>query len=105
MELKKKNGATNAKLAEFFNMDDATFGRWLDDPKRYRNEDFLTMLCLYFKLPDWLSSLVFKRAHFQLDEEDKRHRALLHILRVQSEEGVEAANAYLAKYNLPLLSI
>lgn len=105
VELKKKNGATNAKLAEFFNMDDATFGRWLDDPKRYRNEDFLTMLCLYFKLPDWLSSLVFKRAHFQLDEEDKRHRALLHILRVQSEEGVEAANAYLAKYNLPPLSI
>ena len=62
------------------------------------------MLCLYFKLPDWISRMVFKRAHFQMDEEDKRHQALLHILRVQSNDGVEAANEYLKKSHLAPLS-
>ncbi|MBQ9263572.1 MAG: hypothetical protein IJ189_05095 [Clostridia bacterium] len=37
------------------NMDDSTFARSLEDPKKYMNEDYLTMLCLYFKLPDWMT--------------------------------------------------
>ena len=53
-------GATDyLDLAEYFNMDDSTFKRVIDDPKKYRNEDFLTLICLFFKLPDWLSRLVF----------------------------------------------
>ena len=103
--LKKQNKVSNAKLAEFLNMDDSTFARSLEDPKKYMNEDYLTILCLYFKLPDWISRLVFKRAHFQLDEEDKRHQALLHILRVQSNDGVEAANEYLSRNHLTSLTI
>jgi hypothetical protein len=103
-QLKKQNKTSNAKMAEFLNMDDSTFARSLDDPKKYMNEDYLTVLCLYFKLPDWISRMVFKRAHFQMDEEDKRHQALLHILRVQSNDGVEAANEYLKKNHLAPLS-
>ena len=43
-------------------------------------------------------------AAFQMDEEDKRHQALLHILRVQSNDGVEVANEYLKKNHLAPLS-
>ncbi|MBQ9685998.1 MAG: hypothetical protein IJV41_05520 [Oscillospiraceae bacterium] len=96
-QLQKKNKCSNATLAADLKMDDSTFARALDNPRQYRNEDFLTILCLYFKLPDWISRLLFKRAHFQLDEDDKRHRAILHILRSQSNDGIEAANAYLKK--------
>ena len=60
-QLKKKNKVSNAKLAEIWNMDDSTFARILDDPRRYRNEDFLTLLCLCFKTPDWISRLLFRR--------------------------------------------
>ena len=99
-QLKKKNKVSNAKLAEIWNMDDSTFARILDDPRRYRNEDFLTLLCLCFKTPDWISRLLFRRARFQLDDEDRRHRAIHHILRVQSGDGIEAANTYLKSHGL-----
>ena len=98
--LKKKNRISNARLAEIWNMNDSTFARILDDPKRYRNEDFLTLLCLCFKTPDWISRLLFKRARFQLDDEDRRQRAIQHILRVQSNDGIEAANTYLKSHGL-----
>ena len=103
--LKKKNGVNNSDVAVYMHMDDSTFARSLEDSRRYMNADFLTMLCLFFKLPDWISRLVFKRACFQLDEEIKRHQAILHILRVQSNDGLEAANAYLTRNNLAELKI
>ena len=81
-------------------MDDSTFARVLDDPKRYRNEDFLTLLGLCFRTPDWISRLLFKRSSFQMDDEDKRQRAIQHILRVQSNDGIEAANTYLTSHGL-----
>jgi transcriptional regulator with XRE-family HTH domain len=93
------------KMAELISMDRKTMTRWLEDSRKYRNEDFLTILCLIFKLPDWLSMVLFKRAHFMLDEEDKRHEAILHILRVQTEDGIEAANEYLCKNHLSPLTV
>lgn len=103
--LLKKNKISIERLSEILLMDRVTLSRWLDEPKRYRNEDFLTLLSLIFKLPDWISALLFKRAHYQLDEDDKRHCAIQHILRVQSEDGIEAANEYLTKNNLAPLSV
>ena len=103
--LRKKNGLTLADLAEILNMDDRTLSRWLNDPKKYRNEDFLTMIAIAFKLPDWISRLLFKRAHVQLDEDDRRHQAIEHILRVQSADGIEKANEYLQRNHLATLNI
>lgn len=103
--LKKQNKVNNPMLAEYLNMDDSTFARSLSDPRCYMNADYLTLLCLYFKLPDWLSRLVFKRANVQLDEDVRRNQALLHILRVQSNDGVDAANEFLARSNLVQLKI
>ncbi len=98
--LRKRKNLSYEKLADIMFMDNSTISRWMQDAKYYRNEDFLVALCLALDLPDWISRLVFKRAGVQLDEDDKRHRALLHILRVQSAEGIRAANEYLDRLNL-----
>ena len=104
-ELRKPENVSIAKLAECLNMDDRTLSRWLEDPSKYRNEDFLTMVCLTLKLPDWLSKALFRRAGMMLDEEDRRHNALLHILRVQSCEGIDEANKTLKRYNMSPLTL
>lgn len=44
--------------------------------------------------------MLFKRAHIQLDEDDRRHQVLQHILRDQSIDGLNAANDYLKEKNL-----
>ena len=103
--LRKKKGITLEALAERLNMEYRTLLRWLDDPKKIQNEDFITLLCLIFELPDWISRLLFKRAHIQLDEDNRRHQALEHILRVMSADGIDKANDYLAANHLPTLSI
>lgn len=103
--LRKKRKLSAAKMAEALELDEHTFSRWMKNPKHYRDEDLLTMICLILNLPDWISVLVFKRAGVSLDEDDKRQRALLHILRVQSADGIEAANAYLRSNNLAALNL
>ena len=103
--LRRRNEITLEMLAEDLNMDYRTLGRWLSDPAKYRNEDFLTCLSLVFSLPDWLSRLLFKRAHIQLDEDDRRHQAIEHILRVQSADGIDKANEYLIANHFSPLTI
>jgi len=104
-KLREINGITLENMVEMLSMDRRTFGRWLNDSRRYRNEDFITLLCIIFKLPDWISMMLFKRAHFMLEEDDRRHAAILHILRVQTENGIEAANEYLCRNHLSPLSV
>lgn len=104
-QLRKRKGLSQNSLSEQLSMDKATLLRWLDDPTKYRNEDFLTTLALVLGLPDWLSRLLFKRAGFQLDDDNRRHQALAYILRVQSADGIEAANDFLKRNNQHPLSI
>ena len=104
-KLRVMNDMSLENMCEMLSMDRRTLNRWLEESRRYRNEDFLAILCLIFKLPDWLSMMLFKRANFLLDEEDKRHDAILHILRVQTENGIDAANEYLCKNHLKPLSL
>ena len=104
-QLRKRKGLSQSRLSEQLSMDKATLLRWLDDPTKYRNEDFLTTLALVLGLPDWLSRLLFKRAGFQLDDDNRRHQALAYILRVQSADGIEAANDFLKRNNQHPLSI
>ena len=103
-QLRNRKGLSLSSLSEQLNMDKATLLRRLDDPKKYRNEDFLTVLSLLFGLPDWLSRLLFKRAGLQLDDDNRRHQALAYILRVQSADGIEAANDFLKRNNQDPLS-
>ena len=103
--LLKKNNISIERLAEMLTMDRVTLSRWLSEPRRYRNEDFLTILSLILKLPDWLSDLLFRRAHFQLDEDDRRQGAILEILRAMSADGIEAANDFLQTRELAPLTV
>lgn len=103
--LKSQNaGTTYAKMAEYLHMDDSTFQRALTDPRKYKNEDFIMALCLYFKLPDWISELLFKRAHVMLDPDDERHAAMLEILRARSCDGMDAAQEFLRECGVDLLN-
>ena len=104
-QLRKANGCSMEQLARLLNMDRRTLCRWLIDPGMYRNEDFLTMLALALSLPDWISRMLFKRAHVQLDEDNRRHQALAHILRVQSADGIAEANTFLVANHLSPLAL
>ena len=92
-------------LAEKLGMNQVTLKRWIESPMKYRNEDFLTAVSLVLKLPDWISRLLFKRASVRLDEDNMRHMALDYILRVQSCDGIKAANEYLANHGLDPLAV
>ena len=104
-QLRKKNHLSLYELADSFHMERKMMGRWLDNPSKYRNEDFLTLLALILELPDWISRLLFRRANFQFDDDDRRHQALKQILTIQSTDGVEKANEFLMQNHLRPLSV
>ena len=104
-QLRKKKKITMEKLAEDLETTVMTLSRWLAEPDKYATLDFVVTLCLILQLPDWISMMLFKRAHIQLDEDDRRHQAIQHILRVQSNDGVKAANQYLKEKNLEILRL
>lgn len=97
-QLLKFNKISLSKMAEDFDMSDDTLKRRLQNPRDYKDVDFLTEICLYFKLPDWHSRLIFKRAKVQLDEDNKRDKIIQDILRGRSCDGIDAANEILQKY-------
>ena len=96
----QKGESTNEAIAEYMHMATRTFSDAVGNPAFYRNPDFILALCLYFKLPDWLGLLLFRRAGVMLDEDNPRHAAFMHILRAQSCDGLDAANAYLQSQNI-----
>ena len=102
--LRVSNGISMKDMADKLGMNPITLKRWLESPVRYRNEDFLTAVCLVLKLPDWISRLLFKRASVSLDEDDRRHMALDYILRAQSCDGIKAANEYLNRHDFKILT-
>ena len=104
-QLRKRKKITYDMMAEYIELDKTTLLRWVEDPRYYRNKDFLTLICLILELPDWISRLVFRRAGVMLDEDDRRDRALQYILRAQSGEGKEKANVYLNRMNLAVLAV
>ena len=100
----QKGESTNEAIAEYMHMAPRTFTDALSNPAMHMNPDFVLALCLYFKLPDWLSSLLFRRAGAMLDEDNPRHAAFMHILRAQSCDGIDAADEYLKSQGLDPLN-
>ena len=99
-QLRKKKKISLEKLAEILQVSDKTLSRWLEEPEKHGGVDLVAALALALQLPDWITAMLFKRAHIQLDEDDRRHQAIQHILRVQSNDGIEAANKFLKEKNL-----
>ena len=103
--LMKKNGDTRETIAEKLNVNSKSLQRWLKEPDRRINADFIVLLALIWRLPEWISSLLLDRAYIGLSESNRRHLALQYILKVLWSEGVEMANAYLTARKLDCLNI
>ena len=51
------------------------------EPAKYISADFVMMVTLILKLPDWISELLFDRAYVCLSRSNKRHLASRYIQR------------------------
>lgn len=103
--LMKRNGDTRETMAEKLNMPSRTLLRWLEDPDRRINADFVVTVALLWRLPDWISALLLDRAYIHLSETNRRHLALQYILKVLWSEGVDKANEFLVARKLDPLTI
>ena len=103
--LMKRNGDTREAIAEKLSMPSRTLLRWLEDPDRRINADFVVTVALLWRLPDWISALLLDRAYIHLSETNRRHLALQYILKVLWSEGVDKANEFLAARKLEPLTI
>lgn len=103
-QLRQKCGYSMESAAEKLNMTVKTLHRWLNDPGKW-TPDFIVMVCLMFKAPDWLSSLMLDRGFVHLSDADYRHKALKYILRTMYMDGLDKANEYLISKRLSPLSV
>ena len=103
--LMKRNGDTRETMAEKLNMPSRTLLRWLEDPDRRINADFVVTIALLWRLPDWISTLLLDRAYIHFSETNRRHLALQYILKVLWSEGVDKANKFLKERKLDRLTI
>lgn len=100
-----RNEMSQNTLAEQLGMDPRTLSRHIAEPEKNITPDFIMLVSLIMRLPDWISNLLFKRAHIQLDEEEPRHLAFRYIQRVLWIDGVQSANDFLKNLKLEPLTI
>ena len=65
--------------------------------------DFIVRVTLMWQIPTWISKLLLDRAFIHVGEYDRRHQALEYIRTILWDQGIEAANRYLARRGLALL--
>ncbi len=103
--LAHQNGLNREEIAGCLGMDARTLDRWISDPDTKLTADFIMLVTLELQLPDWISNLLFKRAHIQLDDEEPRHMAFKYIQRALWMDGVEKANSFLEARKMSPLTI
>lgn len=102
--LKRKNGDTQETMAEKLQTSDRRLREWLRDPARFFTVDSVIKICLMWKLPDFISTLLLESLDFRLNRRDPRNRALIYILEVMWDRGVDEANAYLKENHFDTLA-
>ena len=102
--LMRKNGDTQETMAEKLQTSDRRLREWLKDPARFFTVDRVIKLCLMWKLPDFISRLLLESLDFRLNRRDPRNRALIYILEVMWDRGVDEANAYLKENHFDTLA-
>ena len=90
---------------ELFRVSQSTLNRWLDNPEEKISIDFIMFISLTWKLPDFITDLLFELAHKSLSMRDPRHVLFRHILRVEWEDGVEKANEHLKSRGMKPITI
>ncbi|MBO6228996.1 MAG: hypothetical protein J6O50_00385 [Ruminiclostridium sp.] len=98
--LMRKNGDTRETMAEKLNTTTKTLREWLLEPEKKISADFITVISLMWQLPDWISILLLDRAGIHLNDYDRRHQALSHILHVLWDKGIKAADDFLESMRL-----
>ena len=93
--LRQQNNVSMEDAEELFSVSQSTLNRWLDHPEEKISVDFIMFISLTWKLPDFITDLLFELAHKSLSMRDPRHVLFRHILRVEWEDGVEKANEHL----------
>ena len=104
-ELMHKNGETQESMADKLGTSSKSLRDWLNDPAHKITADFVVIVSLMWKLPDWISGMLLESAGIQLNERDRRHRALEYILDLKWDQGVDEANLYLRSQGLESLQV
>ena len=94
------NGDTRESISEKLNISDKTLKRALDMPMDKMSMDMVVAMCLIWRLPDWLSMMLLQKTYNPLQEFDRRHQAIEHILRAMWDKGIDEANEYLCSLHL-----
>ena len=102
--LMKKNHETQETLAPKLGTTDRRLREWINDPTKYFTTDRIIKLCLMWKLPFFISTLFLETCDITLNRRDLRSRALLYILNVMWDQGVDAANKYLKDCGIETLA-
>ena len=77
----KRNGDTRETMAEKLNMPSRTLLRWLEDPERRINADFVVTGSVAVASSGLDQCALVDRAYIHFSETNRRHLALQYILR------------------------
>ena len=94
-KLMDKNNETQETLAPKLGITDRRLREWIKDPVRFFTADRIIKLCLMWKLPSFISILFLETLNITLNRKDPRSRALLYIINVMWDQGVDAGNVHL----------
>ena len=103
--LRQQNNVSMEDAEELFRVSQSTLNRWLDNPEEKISIDFIMFISLTWKLPDFITDLLFELAHKSLSMRDPRHVLFRHILRVEWEDGVAKANEHLKSRGMKPITI
>ena len=104
-DLMHKNGETQETMADKLGTTSKSLRDWLNDPEHKITLDFVVIVSLMWKLPDWITRLLIESAGRQINERDPRHRDLDYIIDIMWDQGVEEANAYLSSHGHEILRV
>ena len=100
-----KNHETQETMADKLGTTRRSLREWLKDPERKISADFIITVSQMWKVPAFISSLLFESAGIHLNRKDPRHRALEHIRTVMWDQGIDEANRFLRENNMEPLRI
>ena len=104
-KLRQQNHLSLEDAEELFRVSQSTLNRWLDEPEEKISIDFIMFISLTWKLPDFITDLLFDLACKRLNMKDPRHVLFRHILRVEWEDGVDKANEHLKSRGMKPITI
>ena len=101
----RKNGETQETMADKLGTTSKSLHDWLNDPEHKITLDFVVIVALMWKLPDWITRLLIESAGKQINERNPRRRDLDYIIDIMWDQGIEEANKYLSCHGHEILRV